>query len=356
MGSFNKTGFFSNLPIEYGDKVVVFLLVDTTKHGHQTDPTPISPTDEGYAPIALPFHGKYLDSGEIDDIEQDSNSELLTKVCGKTPKELFLLLSAYGGATPNMMRSSIKKSESEEYQSSYIKEEVENLKYLIDLISKLFKGEGDLWKAFVDKATDPTEKKELEDIYNKTLGKIDNTAITFTMELEEVYDQLVKSGRLKRENSWWKPIPTEIAFDMTKKYISVLETKPSNIFDACLFPHSYDIDTLKPLLSDEEKKIVDKHKDYEIQNLFLGCKMCLHDTFYNSFGEYALYNGMGVEELDLLKGNIVEYADFVCGFLSFCTPFRMSPYHSQNVDYTLIAEVKAKELEIINKKINEVED
>ena len=61
MGDFNKTGFFSHLPITYGDEIVMFVCANTKcgERGSEIDSTPINVTGIGLTPIAMPFFGIY---------------------------------------------------------------------------------------------------------------------------------------------------------------------------------------------------------------------------------------------------------------------------------------------------------
>lgn len=47
MGCFNKTGFFSHLPITYGDEIVMFVCADSYSRSCTRDNTPISVVGTG---------------------------------------------------------------------------------------------------------------------------------------------------------------------------------------------------------------------------------------------------------------------------------------------------------------------
>lgn len=55
MGCFNKTGFFSHLPITYGDEIVMFVCADSYSRSCTRDNTPISIVGTGMTPIAPHF-------------------------------------------------------------------------------------------------------------------------------------------------------------------------------------------------------------------------------------------------------------------------------------------------------------
>ena len=71
MGCFNKTGFFSHLPITCGDEIVLFVCADTYTSKNRKDDTPIGITSSGLVPVAMPFFGKYNDYGGIEDVVDD---------------------------------------------------------------------------------------------------------------------------------------------------------------------------------------------------------------------------------------------------------------------------------------------
>ena len=75
MGSFNVNGFYSHLPIEYGDEigVIVCAQVKTSHINLALDPT------VNLYPIMAPIYGKYGDSFTIDDIDKDSYTAELFK-------------------------------------------------------------------------------------------------------------------------------------------------------------------------------------------------------------------------------------------------------------------------------------
>ena len=75
MGSFNKVGFHSHLPICVGDDIVYFICAT---YGKIYDNTPIDPTSF-IEPISLPIFGKYNDYGSIDEIVQNHYTETIEK-------------------------------------------------------------------------------------------------------------------------------------------------------------------------------------------------------------------------------------------------------------------------------------
>ena len=64
LGSFNKIGFVSNLPIVSGDKTV---LIFTTVNEYRAEAIGgVTYSDDAYVPTLLPIFGEYDDYGKID--------------------------------------------------------------------------------------------------------------------------------------------------------------------------------------------------------------------------------------------------------------------------------------------------
>lgn len=117
MGCFNKMGFYSHLPITYGDDIVMFICVDNTQTNERNN-CPIY-VDEFYAPYCLPIYGKYNDYGFIEDIIKDANTELLESKFGQPIEDILNLIDNYENGYPkdikeryeDMFKGIIKKDE-----------------------------------------------------------------------------------------------------------------------------------------------------------------------------------------------------------------------------------------------------
>ena len=108
MGCFNRTGFYSHLPITYGDDIVMFMCADTSKVYNGKDSCPISVIGTGYVPIALPFFGKYNDYGGIEDVVDDANHQYFAKTVGIPFEKFCNLMHDMDGVTIASLRESIK--------------------------------------------------------------------------------------------------------------------------------------------------------------------------------------------------------------------------------------------------------
>lgn len=72
MGCFNRSGFFSHLPLEYGDEMVAFVCCGSRNKHNRFDNCAIG-VNSSLTPICLPIFGKYNDYGGIEDVVDDSN-------------------------------------------------------------------------------------------------------------------------------------------------------------------------------------------------------------------------------------------------------------------------------------------
>ena len=90
MGCFNKIGFYSKLPIIYGDKIVIFLCT-TIKNVQRNDANPIY-IDELVQPLSLPIFCEYDEYGGGENFEQDANLKLIESVFGTKIDELISFL------------------------------------------------------------------------------------------------------------------------------------------------------------------------------------------------------------------------------------------------------------------------
>lgn len=72
MGCYNRSGFFSHLPLENGDEMVAFVCFGSRNKHNRFDNCPIG-ANSTLTPICLPIFGKYNDYGGIKDVVDDSN-------------------------------------------------------------------------------------------------------------------------------------------------------------------------------------------------------------------------------------------------------------------------------------------
>ena len=166
MGCFNATGFFSKLPLQAGDKMVLIFCADLSKITN--DSLPIYP-GEKYMPLNAPIFCEYNDYGSTfeDSVIKDANAEFFEKSIGTTCEELCNLLHDYGNVTIEELES--REEIKVEDESNYDKQCREEKEKLLRILHTLF-----------DRA------------YHKWRNKM---GIVWIMEHRDVYEKISKLGK-----------------------------------------------------------------------------------------------------------------------------------------------------------------
>lgn len=81
MGSFNKIGFVSNLPIQSGDKTVLVFCTSNKHRRGDSDAASVY-CDDIFTPVLLPIFGEYDDYGKIEEVERDVNVKYIEAFFG----------------------------------------------------------------------------------------------------------------------------------------------------------------------------------------------------------------------------------------------------------------------------------
>lgn len=81
MGSFNKTGFISQLPIEYGDECVLVLMSATEQYG--SDISGVVYSHDHFEPMFIPIFGEYDDYGTIENIKKTPICDYICEFFGE---------------------------------------------------------------------------------------------------------------------------------------------------------------------------------------------------------------------------------------------------------------------------------
>ena len=208
MGCFNKTGFFSHLPIQYGDEIVLFVFADQSK-GYKRSSCPIDPTGGGLTPICPPFFGKYNDYGGIENVVDDPNHKYFTKVVGMTVDKFCDIIHDLSGVTIKDLREGIKKyTEKPESENHYHYETKDDFEKMLALYTKLFKVKEfnipmPKKDAGLDEETVHKLKETIEELQKWENERIENSAITVGMEHKSVYDSLVAAGKANYGKGWF---------------------------------------------------------------------------------------------------------------------------------------------------------
>jgi hypothetical protein len=89
MGCFNTTGFISQLPIRYRDKVVCFIATSTMGI-NMSAPIGMYYPGSLVTPYFLPIYGEYNDYGSLEDIEENQITQMICKYAEETDLETLL--------------------------------------------------------------------------------------------------------------------------------------------------------------------------------------------------------------------------------------------------------------------------
>jgi len=338
MGCFNKTGFFSHLPITYGDDIVLFVCANTQHE--RIDSTPIDVTGIGLTPIAMPFFGKYNDYGSIEDVVDDANHQYFTKKVGMTLEDFANLMHDHSGMSISYMEEQIEAIKNEERSENKVHyETVEDFEKGIKMLKNLFGFEP---KKFEPRHGENDEriKKVYEQMYQYELRRYNNTSIVIIIDHKSVYDKMVEVGKNGYTDgwSWYKPVSPDEAFDFTVKLIKDNEDEIGNVN-----PLQFGSEGL--VYFDLDVKDTDRKNMY----LFFASHCILHDTVHIDDFDHCFYNGIG-KGIEPMKEIAVNYVYFLKTFERTNTVFNYSPYHTQEVDYKRLIPVFEEILETLKRK------
>ena len=365
MGCFNKTAFYSHLPITYGDDIVMFVCADSISRFCRRDCTPISIVGTGLTPIAPPFFGKYDDYGSIEDVVDDVNHQLFKEKFGMELPEFCDIMHDLSGVTIGDLKEHIAKyKDGSMEENEYHHETVEDSEKLLALYEKIFGRD-------IKKPTPRTREyaEELNrfdnELYEYAMKRYNNTCVVVIMEHKAIYDKMVEQGRKHYFDHWFgeEKITPEMAFDNTAEAIKSLtdltdDYKGDNPMTFGVGLDSmYSIDKIADELGKDDS-LESQKKLLEIMSLatrylkmsnFFGIKVCLHDTVTNEDVDHILYNG--------LKGDITKYKDILCDYAYFlstfrrtCTTFEVSPYHNQEVAYDQLIPIYEEMVSLFKQK------
>lgn len=181
MGCFNHKGNFSNLPITYGDRIVVIVGVRPTKKTYIGQELDNFSPGYSFVPISVPIRGEYNDYGGIENIDRTPAIDKLEKFFGiETTKLVNLAERTCCGCEDHM------------------------------------------------EDEDEIAKKVLKDIlYNSGYSDTELT-LTYIMEHEKIFDHIVSIANPKKKDKYFWRIP--------HKYIEALGYKKNQIGEENAYP------------------------------------------------------------------------------------------------------------------------
>ena len=219
MGSFNVNGFYSHLPIEYGDEIGVVVCAQV-KDSHIN--LAIEPTVNLY-PIMTPVYGKYGDGFTIDDIDKDSyTAELFKQYTGFSIRQFIDSNARNGNVSVSTPDNHNKFDDIPNYQK---------------IISHLIAEEYD---SGIYEDMDSSEREQYEKIirYFENLNKNRlETTYCPIYEHKRVLEALIESGKKMHIYRDYSGDMVDISkdYDDVTKFISMIKNEKTNLFTSNVF-------------------------------------------------------------------------------------------------------------------------
>lgn len=307
MGCFNKTAFYSHLPITYQDEIVVFVLAEQKC---KTDSCPVYIEGNGIVPIAPPFFGKYNDYGGIEDIIDDVNHVHFTNKFGMNIHDFIDIMHDLSGITISDLKKGIEDfNNGTKRTNNYHHETLEDYEKLLSLY---------------------------DNIFPKYVPDRENVSLIITMEHKSIYDKMVELGKSDYSNGWFGTyITIEEAFEKTKSILDIIKKSGQGKYKTN--PLQYDRMSYIGLLYD-----LNIDKEFDNYDNF-GCKIGFGYNIYANM----LYDGFN-DDIEKYREIFIDYAYFLYTLRLTCTNFNVSPYHSQDVAKQVLIPLYDKMLSILD--------
>ena len=232
MGSFNVNGFYSHLPIEYGDEigVIVCAQVKTSHINLALDPT------VNLYPIMAPVYGKYGDSFTIDDIDKDSyTAELFEQHTGFSIRQFIDSNARNGNVSVSTPDNHNKFDDIPNYQ-----------KIISHLIAEEYDTQSIISEEKLAKM-DSSGREQYESIirYFENLNKNRlETTYCPIYEHKHVLEALIESGKKMHTYKDFKGDVVDISkdYDDVTKFISIIKNEKTNLFTSSVFDVDDELD------------------------------------------------------------------------------------------------------------------
>lgn len=363
MGCYNRVGFFSNLPIQLGDKMVAFICCGHRRTSdtiliNSMETMPMNETDI-LSPICAPFTCEYDEYGNVRSVDEDANDEFFRKYLHISLSALINLIHDFGPYTFNELskfEEQIQKRdektfkiyaehgkiwEKQDFQKEEDKSNIEYVKRYMDILSKIFKSIPSLYFTVFD----------WKDFY-----------ICETFERKDVYDSIVEAAKSNCAQSGIPKNDVENGFKFKLKKITKLKksieeskinidtTGSNNIFrsDFCtlvLNRLSEMSKKNKSLLSDKKcVKLTEDIFDIDVMNSPCETLWCGHH-FSNVL--YDNFDG----DWETMESITINYVYFNLGLHLIGGKYALSSYGGQDIPYSFIKDAVDKISYIAKNKI-----
>ena len=333
MGCFNATGFFSKLPLQAGDDMVLIFCADMTRAcGRDSLPIYVA---ENYVPINAPIFCQYNDYGSVfeNSIVMDANAEFFEKSIGMTCEKLCDLIHDFGNITIEELESKIGEDNEEDEEDEYISEdEKQSEDDFLKLLHLLFDGSYERWR-----------------------NKI---GLVWIMEHKDVYENIAKMGIGPIFNSWGYD-DTDIVNKKCENAFSIIKDFPEydnkfNLLKTNNLVDSIRINEIHKMFEkdaniDFEKAYKEFDKKYDDRNTNFLSTACLEQgALSEAFPTYRQI--LGTKEWEKYKDNFIQFFRFTRILFALHRIFEPSTYASQEI----FTGILSKANEIVYKKSDEI--
>lgn len=332
MGCFNVTGFFSKLPIQAGDDMVLIFCADHTRVA-RADALPIY-VAEKYVPLNAPIYCKYNDYGSVfeKEIVRDANVDFFEKSIGMTCEKLCDMLHDFGSINIEEI-AQIKKGTQQE--DEYTKKHLKKLDEL-ERVLNLFLPEGVVYDRWRDKI-----------------------GLTWIMEHKDVYEKVSKLGEGSLLDDWRDD--TDVVAKRCEQTFNAAKDYPQydqhfNLLNSNRIIGCIEHDLIRRMTNvaekEEKEKIHTLYKEaqekYPCEHRSFIASSCLTEGCNDAFPTYSTI--MGYKEWEKYKKNFIDFFRFTRVMHSICRTFELSTYASQSVYTKPLSKVN----DIINDKSKEI--
>lgn len=281
MGSFNINGFYSHLPIEYGDEIGVIVCAQVkTSHINLA----LEPTVNLY-PIMAPIYGKYGDSFAIDDIDKDSyTAELFKQHTGFSIRHFIDSNARNGNVSVSTPDNHNKFDDIPNYQ-----------KIISHLIADGYDTQLIISEEKLTKM-DSSEREQYEKIirYFENLNKNRlETTYCPIYEHKRVLEALIESGKKMHTYKDFRGDIVDISkdYDDVIKFISIIKNEKTNLFTSNVF----DVD--------------DELNIFDVDRAFMHFNRHIREDLKNENNSFVLYRLS--ENIDYVRLK-PEFIDAIC--------------------------------------------
>jgi hypothetical protein len=334
MGCFNANGFFSKLPLQSGDEMVLIFCADLNRVAPK-DALPIY-VAERLVPLNAPIYCEYNDYGSVfeDTVVRDANAEFFEKSIGVNCEKLCRMIHDFGGVNLDDLRE-IKEAHAKEKESEFDKRRIKEAEEYENVLEILFKRFYHIWKNHI--------------------------SLVWIMEHKDVYEKIssIASGPVIndwRDDTDISAVRCKRAFEMAEEYKEF--DSHFNLLNEREFISAVEESMFKIMFSTIEEKAREKihnelkkfREKYGEEHRSFVSSACLADGggLNDAFPTYAEI--VGVKEWEKYSKNFIDFFRFTRIMHALHRVFEESTYASQCVCTSPLSKVS----NIINDKAQEI--